>query len=114
MPSPYGSHHPLLEWFIQMLVTPDTVVMLWNMGRVCHTDVGKPRRLHRAQHGGRVLLSVAPKLVNSRVHLFTDIQNVAHILLHAVALKVFNMLIQYQIRLEPEWIPREWTSYVYG
>ena len=63
----------------------------------------------------RVLLSVAPKLVNSRVRWFADNQNVAHILrvgsrkphLHAVALKVFNMSIQYQIRLEPEWVPRE-------
>ena len=27
--------------------------------------------------------------------------------LHAVALKVFNIAIQYQIRLEPEWVPRE-------
>ena len=62
-----------------------------------------------------VLLSVAPKLVNIRLCWFTDNQNVAHILqvgskklhLQAVALKVFKMSIQYQIRLEPEWIPRE-------
>ena len=46
---------------------------------------------------------------------FTDNQNVVRILqvgskkphLHAVALKVFNIAIQYQIRLEPEWVPRE-------
>ena len=62
-----------------------------------------------------VLLSVAPKLVNAWVCWFTDNHNVAHILqvgskkphLHAVALKKFNMSIQYQIHLEPEWIPRE-------
>ena len=62
-----------------------------------------------------VLLSVAPKLANARVRWFSDNQNVVHILqagsrkpnLHAIALKVFNMAIQYQIRLEPEWIPRE-------
>ena len=63
----------------------------------------------------RVLLSMAPKLVNARVRWFTDNQNVAHILqvgsrkpdLHAIALKVFDMAVQYQIRLEPEWVPRE-------
>ena len=46
---------------------------------------------------------------------FTDNQNVARILqvgsknlqLHAIALKVFALSVQYQIRLEPEWIPRE-------
>ena len=26
---------------------------------------------------------------------------------HAIALKVFAMAVQYRIRLEPEWIPRE-------
>ena len=62
-----------------------------------------------------VLLSVAQKLVNARVRWFTDNQNVARILqvgsrkpdLHAIALKVFNIAIQYQIHLEPEWVPRE-------
>ena len=62
-----------------------------------------------------VLLSVAPKLVNAWVHCFTDNQNVAHILqvgskkphLHGVALEVINLSIQFQICLEPEWIPRE-------
>ena len=64
-----------------------------------------------------VLLSVAQKLVNARVCWFTDYQNVACILqvgsrkpdLHAIALKVFNIAIQYQIHvhLEPEWVSRE-------
>ena len=62
-----------------------------------------------------VLSSVAAKLVNARVRWFTDNQNVAHILqvgsrkpeLHEIALRVFSLVIQYQIRLEPEWIPRE-------
>ena len=62
-----------------------------------------------------VLLSVAQKLSNYRVRWFTDNQNVVRILqvgsrkpdLHAVALKVFALAIQYQIRLEPEWVPRE-------
>ena len=61
-----------------------------------------------------VLLSVAPKLTNTRVRWFMD-NNVARILqvgsknlqLHAIALKVFALSVQYQIRLEPEWIPRE-------
>lgn len=63
----------------------------------------------------QVLQSVASKLANVRVRWFTDNQNVARILqvgsrkpqLHAIALKVFSLSVQYQIRLEPEWIPRE-------
>ena len=49
------------------------------------------------------------------MHWFTDNQNIVHILqvgsrkpdLHAIALRVFNIAIQYQIHLEPEWVPRE-------
>ena len=63
----------------------------------------------------QVLLAVACKLTNTRVHWFTDNQNVARILqvgskkpqLHAIALKVFALLVQYQLHLEPEWIPRD-------
>ena len=62
-----------------------------------------------------VLLSVAQKLANYRVRWFTDNQNVVRILqvgsrkpdLQAVALKVFALVVRYQIRLEPEWVPRE-------
>ena len=62
-----------------------------------------------------VLLSVAQKLENARVCWFTDNQNVMHILQvgsrkpdqHVIALRVFNIAIQYQIHLEPEWVPRE-------
>ena len=65
-----------------------------------------------------VLLFVAQKLVNARVHWFTDNQDVACILqvgsrkpdLHEIALKVFNIAIQYQIHLESEWVPREWNQ----
>ncbi len=61
-----------------------------------------------------VLKSVAPKLVNCRVRWFTDNQNVSRILvvgsrkplLHAIALKVFSLVVSCQIHLEPEWIPR--------
>ena len=63
----------------------------------------------------RVLSSVAAKLGNVHVRWFTDNQNVARILqvgsrtkeLHAVALKIFSLAVQYGIKLEPEWIPRE-------
>ena len=63
----------------------------------------------------RVLMAVAAKLMNFRVRWFTDNQNVARILLvgskkpllQAIALEVFSLSVQYQIRLEPEWIPRD-------
>ena len=53
--------------------------------------------------------------MNARVHWFTDNQNVTSILhfgsrkpdLCAIALKVLNIAIQYQLHLEPEWVPRE-------
>ena len=60
-------------------------------------------------------MAVAAKLSNFRVRWFTDNQNVARILvvgskkplLQAVALRIFSLTVQSQIRLEPEWIPRE-------
>ena len=63
----------------------------------------------------QVLLAVACKLANTRVRWFTDNQNVARILqvgskkpqLHAIALKVFALSVQYQLHLEPEWIPKD-------
>ena len=63
----------------------------------------------------QVHLAVACKLANTRVRWFTDNQNVARILqvgskkpqLHAIALKVFALSVQYQLHLEPEWIPRD-------
>ena len=63
----------------------------------------------------QVLKSVAAKLANFRVRWFTDNQNVARILsvgskkplLHALATKVFTLSVQHNIRLEPEWIPRD-------
>ena len=62
----------------------------------------------------RVLSAIAVKLMNFRVHWFTDKQNVARILLvgskmallQATALKIFSLSVQHQIRLESEWIPR--------
>ena len=63
----------------------------------------------------KVLMAVAAKLMNLRVRWFTDNKTVARILLvgskkpllQVVALKVFSLAVQYQIRLEPEWIPRD-------
>ena len=63
---------------------------------------------------------MATKLVNARMHWFTDNQNVVCILqvgsrkpgLHDVALRVFSMVIQYQICLEPEWIHRGFNESV--
>lgn len=63
----------------------------------------------------RVLDSIAPKLHSARVRWFSDNQNVAHILqvgsrkphLQEQAIKVFETCVGYQIRLEPEWLPRE-------
>ena len=46
---------------------------------------------------------------------FTDNQNVVHILqvgskrtdLHAIAHTIFKLAIKYQVRLEPNWVPRK-------
>lgn len=62
-----------------------------------------------------VLESVVSKLRNERVKWFTDNQNVARILvvgsrkehLQEIALTVFRLLFQHNIKLEPEWVPRE-------
>ena len=62
-----------------------------------------------------VLQAVSEKLLNYHVRWFTDNQNVVRILqvgsrkpeLHAIALKVLALVVQSQIRIEPEWVPRE-------
>ena len=64
---------------------------------------------------GMVLESLGNKLANSRVRWFTDNQNVVRILevgsrkldLQQEVVRVFNLMLQYQIRIEPSWIPRE-------
>ena len=64
---------------------------------------------------GRVLQAIDRKLVNMRVRWFTDNQNVVRILqvgsaklhLQSEALTVFGLCLANNIRLEPEWIPRE-------
>ena len=63
----------------------------------------------------QVLRGVASKLTNHRVRWFTDNQNVSRILLvgskkphlQELALMIFSLAMQHNIRLEPEWIPRE-------
>ena len=121
---PIWHHLQLLEWFIQIRVSQGMVAMLSSTGLVCRMDAGHPKKSCMGLYTCTwrellavymVLLSVAPKLVNAQVRCFTDNQNVAHILrvesrkpdLHALALKVFDVAVQYQDHLEPEWIPRE-------
>ena len=62
-----------------------------------------------------VLEEFGPKLKNYRVRWFTDNQNVVRIVLYGSkkpilqeeALAIFAIGVNNQIRLEPEWIPRE-------
>ena len=62
-----------------------------------------------------MLGAFGPKLKNSRVCWFTDNQNVVRIVLYGSkkpilqeeALPIFAAGMNNQIRLEPEWIPRE-------
>ena len=67
----------------------------------------------RAVHA--VLDSICHKLQNHRVRWFTDNQNVVRIVLYGSrkvvlqeeALAIFATCVNYHIRLDPEWIPRE-------
>ena len=62
-----------------------------------------------------VLESLANKLLNQRVRWFTDNQNVVRILtvgsrkpvLQKEAMAIFRLSVSSQVRIEPEWIPRE-------
>lgn len=62
-----------------------------------------------------ILESVASKLRNHRVRWFTDNQNVVRIIqvgsrkqnLQLEAVRIFRLSIDFSIKLEPEWIPRE-------
>ena len=62
-----------------------------------------------------VLKSLADKLHNQRIRWFSDNQNVIRILsvgcrnpmLQKEALTIFNTSVVHQVRIEPEWIPRE-------
>lgn len=66
-----------------------------------------------------VLESIAAKLMHARVRWFSDNQNVVRILqvgsrklnLQQEVVKVLNLSLQYQINLEPCWIPRESNQY---
>lgn len=58
---------------------------------------------------------MAHKLAGSKVKWFTDNQNVARIVLvgsrvaelQVIAERIYNVMLTYQISIEPEWIPRE-------
>ena len=62
-----------------------------------------------------VLNSLTDKLANQRIRWFTDNQDVVRImnkgsrnpLLKQEASAIFNISITHQVRIEPEWIPRE-------
>ena len=66
-----------------------------------------------------VLESIADKLRHARVRWFTDNQNVVQILqvgsrkydLQQEVVNVFNLTVQYQINLEPSWIPHDRNQY---
>ena len=63
----------------------------------------------------QVLQCLAQKLSGERIHWFTDNQNVVSILLYGSkkvllqkkSLKIFQVSLVHQIKLEPEWVPRE-------
>ena len=64
---------------------------------------------------GQVLRSLAHKLSGERIRWFTDNQNVVNILMYGSkkpllqkeSLEIFQIGVVHQIKLEPEWIPRE-------
>ena len=68
----------------------------------------------------KVLQFLTSKLHNQRIHWFTDNQNVVRILsvgsknplLQQEAIAIFNNSIRNQVRIEPEWIPRETNQQV--
>ena len=70
------------------------------------------RELHAVR---MVLSSLAHMLHNQRVRWFSDNQNVTRIIeigsknpkLQKEALEIYSMAVKWQIRIEPEWIPRE-------
>ena len=64
---------------------------------------------------GQVLQSLVDKLAGERIRWFTDNKNVVSILLYGSkkpllqkeSLRIFQMGLMHQIRMEPEWVPRE-------
>ena len=64
---------------------------------------------------GQVLQSLVDKLAGERIRWFTDDKNVVSILcygskkllLQKESLRIFQMGLMHQIRMEPEWVPRE-------
>ena len=82
----------------------------WLPQEACQSSTWQELRAVR-----KVLESLSDKLKNQRVCWFTDNQNVVRILttgsrkpaLQIEALAIFKNSISSQIRIEPEWIPRE-------
>lgn len=79
------------------------------------TEAGKSSTWRELVAVARVLEPIAHRLCGERVRWFTDNQNVVRILtvgskkpeLQQEAIHVFALAMRHQIRLEPEWIPRD-------
>ena len=82
---------------------------LWTQDEATRSSTWRELRAVRM-----VLESLMEKLRNQRVRWFSDNQNVVRILqtgskkhdLQCEALAIFSMSLKYQLRIEPEWIPR--------
>ena len=84
-----------------------------------HDEVRLSSTLRESKAVWLVLESVGDELRSSRVRWFTDSQNVVRVLevgsrkhdLQEEVVKVFNLFVQYEIHLEPSWIPSEQNKY---
>lgn len=91
---------------------------MWNMGGMLLLASDQKIRCTRVQPGGsygQCIWSSTPKLKNHRVHWFTDNQNMVRIMLFGSrrpalqeeVMATLSICLHQQVRLEPEWIPRE-------
>ena len=84
-------------------------------GQWSEAERGKSSTWRELSAVARVLEAVSVLLRNNRVKWFTDNQNVARIIkvgsrrpdLQEQALKIFKVMLNHNICIEPEWIPRE-------
>ena len=89
----------------------------------CHIALGQWTKEEREKSStwrelaavAKVLEAVSCMLRDNRVKWFTDNQNVVHIIsvgsrveeLQALALRIFEVMFNFNICIEPEWVPRE-------
>lgn len=79
------------------------------------SEMGKSSTWRELVAVKRILQAVACKIAYHRVRWFTDNQNVVRIIntgsrvaeLQAVALEIFSLAFRHQIKIDPEWIPRD-------